>query len=144
MSKLIILQGPPACGKSTLARLLQQSDSDHIVIVNRDALRHMRGSYWVPAQEKLISNWENNCTITGLVNGYDVILDATNLNPNTIKYWKSLAETLKVEIEFKPIYTPLKECIMRDLNSDRQQHVGEKVIESFFDKYNIDKGTGKF
>ena len=40
MKKIIVLQGPPACGKSTKAQeLLNQYGADKAVIVCRDSIR---------------------------------------------------------------------------------------------------------
>lgn len=44
MSKILVLQGPPASGKSTFARKFVKSNLDW-VIVNRDSLREGRGEY---------------------------------------------------------------------------------------------------
>lgn len=44
MSKILVLQGPPASGKSTYARELAEDDWNW-VIVNRDSLREGRGLY---------------------------------------------------------------------------------------------------
>lgn len=39
-NKIIVLQGPPACGKSTKAReLIKEYESDKAVIVCRDSIR---------------------------------------------------------------------------------------------------------
>ena len=58
MKKLFIMQGIPASGKSTIARKLQEESPTTRVIVSRDAIRHARGVYWVPEQEKYISQIE--------------------------------------------------------------------------------------
>lgn len=74
--KLLILKGLPASGKSTWAREHCEKNKDW-VRVNRDDLRNMRGLYWLPKQEKLITKWEDACLISALESGYNVILDST-------------------------------------------------------------------
>lgn len=54
MPKILVLQGPPASGKSTCARGLVKNNRDW-VIVSRDAIRESRGDYWIPEQESYIS-----------------------------------------------------------------------------------------
>lgn len=57
--KIIILQGPPACGKSTKAKaLLNQYGVDKAVIVCRDSIREACGEYWVPSREDYITDLE--------------------------------------------------------------------------------------
>jgi F0F1-type ATP synthase epsilon subunit len=53
-----MLQGIPASGKSTWCREFIKGKKDW-VIVNRDAIRNMRGDYWIPEQETYISEIED-------------------------------------------------------------------------------------
>lgn len=57
MSKILVLQGPPASGKSTYARGLIKNNKEW-VIVSRDSIRESRGDYWVPEQEDYVSSVE--------------------------------------------------------------------------------------
>jgi len=147
MQTLLILQGPPACGKSTYARTLAESNEDYI-IVNRDALRRMRGKYWIPAQEDLITDWEMDCIALGLFNRFNVIVDATNLNPKTLARIlnlgnvKGLLAENKLKIEYKMFDTSLEECLKRD--AIRKESVGEKVIRDFFNRYMVKKVETEF
>jgi predicted ABC-type ATPase len=54
MKKLIILQGIPGSGKSTVARSWQAENQGGRVIVSKDALRLGRGVYWVSGGRKII------------------------------------------------------------------------------------------
>lgn len=143
MRKIIILQGPPASGKSTIARSMQQK-MKQAVIVNRDSLRHMAGSYWDPKREPLISSWESALIINALGRDYDVIIDATNLNEKYITRLLIICEACRHKVEYRKVFTPLEVCIERDKNENRQQHVGEDVIRDFFKKYHINEETGEF
>ena len=132
--KISILKGLPASGKSTWAKYWCNRNKDWIR-VNRDDLRNMRGEYWVPKQEKLITKWENSCIDIALSAGYNVILDATNLNDGRNKGREiELKEKFKdIEIHYKTFDLPLDECIVRDLK--RADSVGEKVIRGMYDTY---------
>lgn len=132
MAKLLVLQGIPASGKTTYARELVESDYSY-VRVNRDDLRNMRGVYWLPSQEKLISAWEVDSIRTALSLGFNVVSDSTNLNLSTIATLTNIARELDVEIEFKLIEIELDEAIKRD--SLRPNPVGAKIITSFYNRY---------
>ena len=132
--KLLILKGLPGSGKSAWARKFCEENTNW-VRVNRDDLRDMRGKYWVPKQEKLITKWENKCIISAFEMGYSVILDATNLNDdrnrNRIEELRLLGFEFSTEVRL--FDTSLKECIRRDLI--RSNSVGEDVIRNMHDKY---------
>ena len=136
MSKILVLQGPPASGKSTFARKFVKSNLDW-VIVNRDSLREGRGEYWIPSQEDYISDLEEFSVRAAIKRGYNVIIDATNLNPKTIDKWNKLAKETNSFIEFKEFYIPFKEALERDKN--RERSVGEKVLKRFYQQYYYDR-----
>lgn len=136
MSKILVLQGPPASGKSTWARAVVKDRTDW-VIVNRDSLREGRGEYWIPSQEDYISDLEEFSVRTAIKREYNVIIDATNLNPKTQEKWRKIATETKSSIEFKEFYIPFKEALERDKN--RERSVGEKVLKNFYLKYYPDR-----
>ena len=82
-SKILVLQGVPASGKSTYARELAEKNESY-VIVNRDSIRESRGNYWIPKQEDYISDIEEFEVRAAINRKLNVIIDATNLNPKTI------------------------------------------------------------
>lgn len=110
------------------------------VRVNRDDLRNMRGNYWIPSQEKLISEWEYHNIEAALMAGYNVISDSTNLNLSTVARLTNIAMDCDAEIEFVSIEVDVEEAIRRD--ATRPNPVGENVIRSFHAKY-IDKFNKK-
>lgn len=134
MKKVLFTQGLPASGKSTWARAYCEKNTNWIR-VNRDALRHMRGKYWLPKQEDLISQFEKSCILTSLNRGYNVIVDATNLNLGYVA--KLQEEILKhfpgAVFEYKEFDTPVDECIKRDMA--RADSVGADVIKGMYKKY---------
>lgn len=141
--KVIFTLGLPGSGKSTWAKAYCEKNKDW-VRVNRDDLRNMRGQYWLPKQEELISDWELHCIQSALAEGYNVIVDATNLNP---VYHDKLKKELVERYYYDPEYelqpsdistksfldVPLSTCIKNDLK--RPNSVGEQVIRGMYDKY---------
>lgn len=135
---LIIMQGIPACGKSTWARNEQAKDPEHVIIVSRDGLRHMRGTYWVPKQENFITTIENYMIHEGLRKGYTVIVDATNLNPSAITRFKSMAASHDVPMWGILVHESLETCIERNNNPDREHHINPGIIKNFYDPKYLD------
>ena len=129
---ILILVGVPACGKSTFAREFIKGKSTWIR-VNRDDIRLMCGDYWVPSREGLINTLEETSITSALEQGYNVIIDATNLNPKTKVKWEGIASKFNANVEYKEIVIPYKEAVKRDKNRDLQ--VGEDTIRTFYRKY---------
>lgn len=69
--------------------------------------------------------------------GYNVIIDATNLNPKTLDKWDKIAQETKSIIKLQEFYVPFKVAVERDKN--RERSVGEKVIKRFYQKYYPDR-----
>lgn len=132
MKKIIILQGPPASGKSTIAKKLHEEDNSR-VIVSRDSIREARGEYWIPNQERYISDVEEFMVVAALEHGLTPIIDATNLNKNTLAKWEVLADLHEAEIEYVKCIVPYDEALVRDKN--RKRPVGEKVVTDFYNRY---------
>lgn len=126
-----------ASGKSTFAKEYIKNNP-HTIIVCRDSIRSSFGEYWVPEREDLVSRVERENIISGIEMGWDVVIDATNLNPKTIAKWEALADQYKCDIEYKTFWIPFNEAIQRDKNPDRDHSVGYKVLYNFYKKYNPD------
>lgn len=151
MSKLIVLQGPPCSGKSTWAREYVKNNKDTI-IVSRDSFRlQFCGNdptrMFVGmdnTKEDLITSLENTAIESGLRSGYNVIVDATNLNPKTINRMYKLADgadLTKEDVEFKEFYIPFKDAVERDKlrKNSTGQYVGKRVLQSFYERYYPEK-----
>jgi predicted kinase len=138
--KVLFLRGLPGSGKSTFARDFVEKNTDW-VRVNRDDLRNMRGKLWLPKQEDMITDWERYCILNGLMHEKNVIVDATNLNENSLQAMKSWLRieapsfgfTGDVTFETKFFDVSLEDCIKNDLK--RENSVGEKVIRNMYNKY---------
>lgn len=132
MKKIIVLQGPPACGKSTRAKQLHEEDINN-VIVCRDSIRESRGQYWLPEQESYIDKVEMLQVESALECNLTPIIDATNLNKKTIKKWEDLAKLYNANVEYIECVLPYDVALERD--SQRERQVGEKVLRNFYQKY---------
>jgi len=136
--KVLFLKGIQASGKTTFAIEKCKKDKNW-VRVNRDSLRFMRGEYWIPKQEKMISKWEKECILAALVADKNVIVDAMNLNENHVNSIKNFieekidTEVMKITFDTKIFHLPLEECIKRDLA--RANSIGAEVITKTYNKY---------
>ncbi len=96
-------------------------------------MRLMCGKYWTPAREDLISKYEESMINIALAHNYNVIIDATNLNPKTLNKWRRIASNFAAKFETKEFFISFKEAVKRDKNRDLQ--VGEDTILGFYRKY---------
>lgn len=142
--KLIMMAGIPGSGKSTIARKIALSNPKEYVIVSRDSLRDMCGKYWVPKREDLISDMEYDSICSALNRGYNVIVDATNLNPSVtrklqdlIRLTNQVQEEYEVEFEDYHVIEPLWKCIYRNYKRTLfgGRYVPYKVIKRFHEKH---------
>lgn len=143
--KVIVLQGLPASGKSTWAKAWVKEDPEHRVRFNRDDIRNMLGTYWVPSREPLINAIYDGFIKDAMYQGYDIVIDNMNLNKDTIKEienevadfneWISKSELdIQYEIEYKSfLEVPLQTCIDRD--AQRDNPIGKDTIRRIFNKY---------
>ena len=111
MTKLLILQGVPASGKSTYSKSL---DPKVWTRVNRDDLRRMFGGYMIDKREAFVEYIEKRIVTAALEDERNVCVDDTNLNPCTIDIWKEIAEKCNAQIEFKEL---LKEMLSVNFQS---------------------------
>lgn len=150
--KVIVLQGIPASGKSTWAKTWVEENKEHRVRFNRDDIRNMLGSYWVPSREGLINAIYHSFLNEAMLGGYDIVIDNMNLNQKTIaeiesrvksfnEWIKQFPMDLEYEIEYHFFNTPLEECIRRD--SLRDNPIGEETIRKIYEKYSNVIENGK-
>jgi len=127
--KVILTKGLPASGKTTWAKKLCKSNKT-FKRINKDDLRAMvDDKVFSKENEKLIIKLRDNMVLNFLKEGYNVIIDDTNLHhkhlQNITKLVKGIAE---VEVNDSFLSVSVEECIRRDLV--RENPVGEKVIYS--------------
>lgn len=130
MSKLLMLKGLPASGKSTYAKELVAQGWKRL---NKDDLRAMidNGKH-SNAKESKIKDIERGIAIKYLDYGENVVIDDTNFVYEDM--WRTLAEQKGAEFEVKFFDTPVMECVARDAKRG-EKSVGAKVIFGMYDRY---------
>lgn len=100
-----------------------------------DDIRNMLGKYWVPERESLVLDIQEQAIIEALKQGYDIVIDNTNLKQVLVDKFRTLTLVFEdYEFQTKNFFdTPLSVCIERDKNRDNP--VGEQVIRNFYNKY---------
>ncbi len=130
MSKLLVLKGLPASGKSTYAKELVAKGWKR---VNKDDLRAMiDASKWSKQSEMFIKYAEIDISKRYLKEGYNVVVDDTNFGYEEM--WFKIAEEYKAEFEVKFFDTSFIECIERDAKRG-DKSVGKKVINRMYQQY---------
>jgi predicted kinase len=131
--KILFLKGLPASGKSTFAKELVNKDKT-FKRINRDDLRAMLDNgNWSRQNEKTIKHIRNSIIMIALVDGFNVVVDDTNILGDNIGDIKRLVEDAGFDVEYEEKFfnTPLAECIRRDML--RPESVGKKVIRRMYD-----------
>lgn len=133
MSKIVMLKGLPASGKSTYAKELV--NRGNWVRVNKDDLRSMlHNGKWSKGNEKMVLRIRDSIireALTGLNNS--VVVDDTNFAPQHETALRAFADEFKIPFEVKFFDTDLEECIKRDLK--RPDSVGKDVIMKMYNQY---------
>lgn len=130
MSKLVMLKGLPASGKSTYAKELVKQGYKR---VNKDDLRAMiDNGKWSNKNEEIVKSIQESMVHTFIDRGYNVVVDDTNFAYED--KWKGIASYLEADFEIKYFDTPVQECIKRDMfRGDKT--VGADVIQGMYRKY---------
>lgn len=134
--KIVFTKGIQGSGKSTWAKEFCIKNHDW-VRVSRDDIRNMRGQYWIPKDEDMITVMEDTLIRLAYLSGKNVIVDAMNLNNDRtysrVDTWRNDG-WFDGEIEFEDFTSvPLKVCQERNLI--RPNSIDPDVIKSTWDKY---------
>ncbi len=134
MQKLIITKGLPASGKTTWS-LDYCKNNLNTVRVNRDSIRLMLGPNFRHGSEMegLVTSIEHKSINKALLQGYDVIVDATNFWGYE-QFITLMPKEADIELIIQEFDISLEECIMRDSKRTEGQ-VGKEVIERMYKKY---------
>ena len=132
MTKLFFMIGLPASGKSVKAKeLAEKYDAK---IHSSDELRiELFGNIQVQENNNELFEELHRRIKTDLLNGINVIYDATNLNSKRRRNFLKTLNKVNVYKEAIVMATPYNVCIERNKNRDRQvpEHVIERMIKSF-------------
>ncbi len=142
--RVIILKGLPASGKTTYAKDLVANSNGKMKRVNKDDIRAMYDNgKWSKEREASIVKIRNHMIIRALDDGYDVIVDDTNLHPKHERDIRELVLGLcagndkKIEVVVDSLFldVPLRECIRRD--ALRSNSVGRDVINRMARSFDV-------
>ena len=135
MSKLIILRGLPAAGKSQKSAELL-AEYGNAVRINRDLLRTMlHFDVWTGRKER-ITKKASRALAKALLEDVGVLLiDDCNLHQGTVESWRQLAREHDATFEIIRLDTSLEECLYRD--AIREKPVGRHVIIGMAMQYGL-------
>jgi predicted kinase len=136
MRKIILTKGLPGSGKTFWAKEFQK-ENPNFKRINKDDLRAMLDNgKWTKDNEKFVLYVRDVMIQLALNDGYDVIIDDTNLHP---KHEQQIREILKSVLDGAQViiqdftHVPLKECIVNDLK--RLNSVGKDVIMKMYNQF---------
>lgn len=147
MPTLVLIRGLPASGKTTRARALVASRRPGTIVrVNRDDLRRsmVDPAYSAPvdAVERRISDAEWRLVRGALLDGVDVVVDATNLRAGVARRWLALAEACGARWRVEDVVADLEGCIRRDAARPPVERVGEDVLRDLHARF-LDPTSGR-
>ncbi|WP_280311193.1 AAA family ATPase [Nocardia abscessus] len=126
---IVVLRGLMGAGKSTLATQLASS-TPTTAIVCRDTVRSKhfyRHGRLSDSEEHTVSELEMRECVEHLDRDYNVVIDATNLEPDHVQRWQTLARTRGIDCVVIDVHAPLDTCIARV--ASRARHGGHDVDE---------------
>jgi predicted kinase len=127
--RVVIMQGLPGSGKSTIARRLVTEEG--FVRVGRDDLRHMLADYHAfPKHEPLVTLIASAAIEGALRLGYSVVMDACHLTRAQVVQVTKIARRGNIEAEVLLVDTPLAECLRRNAAREGDDRVPDSVIRA--------------
>lgn len=135
MATLYILCGPSGCGKTTWAEQFMREKND-VRYVSRDEIRFgmLKEDEDYFAHEKEVFKKFSSIIAQTLVDGFDIIADATHLNETSRKKLTNAIDnyTVNYSIVYVVFYTPIQKCYEHDAMRTGISHVGTQVIQGMF------------
>lgn len=130
MPKLILTVGLPASGKSSYARGRVSKDKKLIRFNNDDMAKMMyEGQQREGKAFGIVINLLKAGVEEALKQGFDVIVDNTNLNPKTRTSWELVAQNHKAAFELVDFTkVSIDDCIKRDALRQNGEQVTAPVI----------------
>ncbi len=124
MAKLILLVGPPGCGKSTMAT---QLETEGYVRINQDS-------------QGKEGHWDKY--LEALAKGKDIVVDRMNFNKQQRSRYLSIASlnSVNYETEIRVLHEPLEVCFRRCLQREGHETIqtevdARKALLFFFKNY---------
>ena len=135
MPILYILCGPSAAGKSTWARkFVEDHFNDDIRYVSRDEIRFAivkEEEDYFSHEKEVFKKFANTIRQT-LIDGFDVIADATHLNEFSRRKLTQAIDmyTTDYKIVYVVFNTDVNTCVIRNMNKSGRAKVPENVIRN--------------
>lgn len=134
MTKMFMMIGLPASGKSTLAEQIAKSEDAEIV--SSDNIRkELYGDENIQGDNNKVFRILQERIINGLKNNKNMIYDATNISYKTRMAFLQRLNKLKVEKIAIMVATPYEDCLIR--NSQRERKVPEEVIKRMYNNFYV-------
>lgn len=129
MTKMFMMIGIPASGKTSLAE--QISKSEDAEIVSSDNIRkELYGDENIQGDNNKVFRILQERIINGLENNKNMIYDATNISYKTRIAFLQRLNKLEVEKIAIMVATPYEDCLIR--NAQRERKVPEEVIKRMY------------
>lgn len=136
MKRLILTVGPPAIGKSTWAKEQVLNSGGKMKRVNRDSLRLMLDENKTSVDnEKEIGRVQYAMVRQLLNDGYDVIIDDTNLNSKRFHDFCKVAELVGDCMVIEQHFDIQSKNALINRDASREASVGKAVINEMWDKW---------
>lgn len=134
MSKLIMMVGLPASGKSKVTKYIK-GDSNQFVIHSSDEIRkELTGTYEDQSLNKKVFEVLHQRVKDSLALDKTVIYDATNINKK--RRIHAIKQEFKADrYECYYMATPYRMCLVRDEN--REKAVGKEVIDKMYKELQV-------
>lgn len=130
--KLVLLVGPPGCGKSTYATKYIEENINTIHLSSDGIRKELWGDEAIQGDNSEVFSLMQSRAIEALNNGQNVVYDATNMTRKDRSYMIELCPKF-VQIEAHIIWAPIETCIERD--AARERTVGKEVIDRMLKKF---------
>lgn len=136
MSRLILMMGIPASGKSEYAKKAQKW-IDNSVVISRDEIRFeltKDGDSYFKNEKKVFSTFCERIN-QALKNGYTVIADATHVDRASRKKVLSHIDPSNYDrCDIFCMQTPLAKCLLNNEKRIGKQYVPEKAIKDMWQR----------
>lgn len=135
---LYILCGPAGCGKSTWAHKYMEAHPE-VRYVSRDEIRFnlvKQDEHYFSHEKQVFSKFSGTIAQT-LIDGFDVIADATHLNMTSRKKLTNAIDRhfTKYDIIYVVFNVPLTTCITRNAKRSGRTNVPNEVIENMYEQF---------
>ena len=133
MQKVVLTRGVAGSGKSTWAKQQVREHPEQYVRINKDSIRYMLyGGKYSQENEQLVLRIRDEIILLALQNGYDVIVDDTNIASRHEEHIRTLVDGL-ADVHIQDFsHVSLYVCIKRDEQRpaplEMQERTGEEMI----------------